>query len=65
MTIPQTKGLAQDLKDCTSPTLQMPTAGAAHDFVTVGRPESSPVAAECMGEKSYWKEYRPLTGMFP
>jgi hypothetical protein len=61
----QSKGLAQDLKDCEAPTLQAPTLGSSVPGVpTIERAESSPVVAECMADKGYRKVYRPRTEMF-
>jgi hypothetical protein len=62
----QSKGLAQDLKDCKAPTLQAPTsADTVPGAPTIERSESSPVVAECMADKGYRKEYRPLYQTFP
>jgi hypothetical protein len=62
----QSKGLAQDLKDCEAPTLQAPTAASGGPSVpTIGRSDSSPIVAECMAGKGYRKVYQPLTGTFP
>jgi hypothetical protein len=62
----QSKGLAQDLKDCKAPTLQAPTpVSGVPGAPTIERSESSHVVAECMAEKGYRKTYRPLGAMFP
>jgi hypothetical protein len=61
----QSKGLAQDLKDCEAPTLQAPTAASVPGAPTIERSDSSHVVAECMAEKGYRKTYRPLGAMFP
>jgi hypothetical protein len=62
----QSKGLAQDFKDCEAPTLQAPTPVSGVPGVpTIERSESSSVVAEWMADKGYRKVYRPLTGTFP
>jgi hypothetical protein len=62
----QSKGQAQDLKDCEAPTLQAPTAVSGVPGVpTIERSESSSVVAECMADKGYRKVYQPLGATFP
>jgi hypothetical protein len=63
--VDQSKGLAQDLKDCEAPTLQAPTAASVPGAPTIERSESSHVVAECMAEKGYRKIYTPLGATFP
>jgi hypothetical protein len=61
----ESKGLAQDLRDCEAPTLQAPTAASVPGTPTIERSDSSHVVAECMAEKGYRKNYSPLGATFP
>jgi hypothetical protein len=61
----QSKGLAQDLKDCEAPTRQAPNAASSVPGApTIERSASSSVVADCMAGKGYRKVYQPLT-VFP
>jgi len=61
----QSKGLAQDLKDCEAPILQVPNAASSVSGApTIERSDSSPIVAECMAGKGYRKVYRALTEFF-